>query len=130
MQLLVLVESYIAWHYGRAYIDMYRIWMNLFWFIFHFFSISTLLSTFFQPWKRMDEQYPKGFDPAGWAGVIIINTLMRLVGMTVKAVLILFGLFLSLTLLLVGLVVFAVWTAMPIFLVSIIALGIYLTIHG
>ncbi len=130
MQPLVLAESYIMWHYGQAFRDMYRIWMNLFWFVFNFFSITVLFATFFEPWKRMNEQYPKGFDPAAWAAAVIVNTLMRLMGMIVKTIIILFGLLLALLLLLAGLAVFAVWIIMPIFFVALIVLGIYLLIHG
>jgi len=130
MQAATFALHYTHWHYGRAYSDMYRVWMNLFWFIFNFFSVTTLLSTFLQPFKRMDEGYPKGFDPSGWAQVVIVNVLMRFVGMMMRAIMILFALFLSLLLFLFGIIVFVVWTIMPAFLVAIVVLGMYLLIHG
>lgn len=130
MKPLLLAESYVAWHYGRAYSDMFRVWMNLIWFIFNFFSIFLLLSTFFQPWKRMDEAYPKGFDPGGWASVVIVNILMRLVGMAARGILILFGLALASLLFLAGILVFIIWTIMPLFLAVLILLGMYLLLHG
>lgn len=127
---LVLAASYAHWHYGQAFRDMYRVWTNLIWFVFNFFSIATLISTFFQPFKRLDEGYPKGFDPAAWIQTLIVNVLMRFVGAMVRATLILIGLFFALLVSLGGLLVFAVWIIMPVFIVAIVVLGMYLLIHG
>ena len=130
MKPLVLAESYTRWHYGRAYRDMFAVWMNLLWFIFNFFSIFMLLGTLFQPWKRMGEGYSKGFDPAGWAETFIVNTLMRIVGAGARLTLILFGLLLAALLFFAGVIFFIVWTIMPVFLIAVILLGIYLLFHG
>lgn len=130
MQTLELAEHYTRWHYGRAYVDMYRVWANLYWFIFHFFSVSTLLRTLFQPWKRMDEGYSKGFDPGGWISTFFVNIVMRIVGMMVRLILISAGLVCALILVLAEIVWFALWTVMPAFISVLIVLGLYLLIHG
>lgn len=130
MKPLILAHSYVIWHYGRAYRDMLAVWGNLLWFIFNFFSIFMLLGTLFQPWKRMGEGYPKGFDPGGWASAVIVNTLMRVVGAVARGILILFGLFFAALLFFTGVVFFVAWTVMPIFLIAVIFLGVYLLLNG
>jgi len=130
MKPLVLAESYIAWHYAKAYRDAFAVWMNLLWFVFNFFSIFTLLSTFWEPWKRMDEGYPKGFDPGAWLSTLVVNMLMRIVGMVTRAVLILFGLVFAALIFFAGILFFALWTVMPALLIGIILLGVYLFLYG
>lgn len=130
MSPLILAESYIAWHYGRAYTDMFRVWLNFLWFVFNFFSIFTLLSTLFAPWKRMDEAYPKGLDIFGWLSTFIVNMLMRFVGLVTRTIIVLVGMIFATIVFLGGMAVFMVWTVMPIFLIVTALLGAYLLIYG
>ncbi len=123
---LILVESYVGWHYGRAYSDLYHVWMNLLWFAFNFFSIFLLLQTLFAPWKRMDEGYPKGLDIQGWLSTLTVNTLMRIVGAATRLFIVLIGLAFASAIFLGGIIVFVVWTIMPVFLISTLFLGVYL----
>jgi len=130
MKLGTLIGHYFAWHYGQAYKDIWRVWMNFIWFVFYFFSIEMLLHSLFQPWKRMGEEYPSGFAPVEILQVLVVNVLMRAVGFVVRAIVIVLGMSLVLVLSVVGAIVFAVWTIMPVFLIMLSSLGLSLLIFG
>jgi hypothetical protein len=125
-----LIEHYFTWHYGRAYADIYHVWMNFIWFFFNFFSINLLISTLFSPWKRMGEEYPAGFDIGRAISTWVVNILMRFVGAGTRLIVISVGLLLASITFLLGLIIFAIWTVMPIFFVALIILGISLIIYG
>lgn len=78
----------------------------------------------------MDEEYPKGFDVFGWFSTLIINMLMRIVGVAVRMLIIFIGLLFASMIFMGGILILAVWTIMPIFLVLILSLGLYLLSHG
>jgi hypothetical protein len=115
---------YVAWHYTKAFRRIYGIWTNFLWFVYHFFSIPLLLKTFFEPWQRMHEEYKKGVDPQELAGALIVNLLLRLVGMVLRAVVIVVGLALFLLILVGGLLCFLAWLILPLAIVYLLYLGI------
>lgn len=110
MKLVAILPTYIFWHYTRAIRDYIHISANFIWFIFYFFSIEILLKTLTDPWKRLSRDetaHPTFF------GNLVINILMRLVGISIRLATIALGL-LSLivvfSLLLLG---FFVWLILP-----------------
>jgi len=129
-KLISLMEHYFAWHYGQAYKDIYGVWTNFIWFCFNFFSISELFASLFQPWKRMGEEYPKVFNFSVIIQTLIVNILMRFVGVMVRLLVISIGLAFASLIFLIGLTILLLWTVMPICIVALIILGISLIIHG
>lgn len=127
---LILTESYFAWHYGQAFIDMFHIWLNFLWFIFNFFSISALINTFFDPWKRMGESYPKGFDITGVLSTLVVNLLMRAVGIMVRIIVLAIGLAFILVTIVVGLVICVSWALMPVVFVALAIISLHLIFYG
>jgi hypothetical protein len=129
-KLISLLEHYFSWHYGQAYRDIYGVWMNFVWFCFHFFSISELLGSLFQPWKRMGEEYPRVPDLKIILQTFVVNLLMRFVGVMVRLLVIGIGLAFASLVFFIGLIIMALWTVMPIFIVAIIIIGLALILHG
>lgn len=130
MKLLILIESYFAWHYGRAFADMFHVWMNFLWFVFNFFSISALIETFFDPWKRMGESYPKGFDIAGVISTFVVNVLMRAVGIMVRLIVLCIGLAFAIVIFAAGLLIAILWAFMPIVFVALVILSLHLIFYA
>lgn len=130
MKPLVLIESYFSWHYGHAFVDMFHIWMNFFWFVFNFFSISTLIDTFFDPWKRMGEDYPKGFDIMGVISTLVVNLLMRVVGIMVRLIVLGIGLAFAFIILVAGIAVGILWALMPVAFVALVILALHLIFYA
>lgn len=114
---MLLPIEYLRWHYSGAFIDMLRVWRNLFLFLIDFFSIPLLLRTLLSPWRRLREERRHGFDLADFFSVLIVNIVTRIVGAMIRTVIIVIGLF-WLTLLLVGGILFvALWMVAPIVIV-------------
>ena len=124
MNAIKLVPIYLRWHYSTAFLDIFRIDGDIFWFLWHFFSVPDTFRTFFSPWQRMSEQYQKGLDIEEFASTFITNILMRIVGVIMRTILLLFaliGFFATFIVLFVG---FFVWLLMPFILIFLAFFGI------
>jgi len=127
MNFLLIIPYYFSWHYSQGILDYFRVWKNLIWFLWNFFSIKVLFKTFFTPFQRLKETYSGGLDLENFATSIIITTLMRIVGMFARTVIIILGL-ISLTVFIAGgLLGIILWLILPfavlwLMFISIIAL--------
>lgn len=121
-----LLVDYFVWHYSQALLDILRVWGNLMWFVGHFFSTPSLFKTFFSAWKRMYEEYPKkgNFDLEYMAGTFLVNIIMRIVGMVIRAVFILISLLGMFIVLFGGVLFVAFWIVAPIALVILFTSGL------
>ncbi len=119
MDASLLLVDYVRWHYTRAFRDIGATWLNIAWFVTHFFSMPLLLRTFFSPWKRVTEEYhKKGIEAL--ASTFLVNTLSRLIGICVRLVILVMGVA-TLLITVLGLIVFlVVWIVLP--LVSVMSL--------
>ncbi len=126
---LVLIEYY-KWHYGRSLAEFFKISKTFFGFLIHFFSISLLLRTLFHPWRRMKEQYSGGLDLKALFSSLIVNTLMRLIGIISRLVIILLGIFTLLSSFVVSVVGFIVWIFLPLISIGCVVAGISLIIQA
>ncbi len=128
MNFLAVLPYYIYWHYAQGLIQLARNIGGFLLFELHFFSIGSLLKTFFSPFQRLTENYSKhSFDVEAFLSVLIVNIIMRVVGMCVRTVLlviagitliisiILGGLFLVLWLIIPLLLLFGVFSALVTF---------------
>lgn len=118
------IFSYISWHYSKAFLNIFGIFSNFFWATYRFFSISLLLKTFFSPWRRLDVSYTKKFDPGEFFGSLIVNTLMRLVGMFMRLVVILIGIICLLVLFVFEIAFFLFWIILPAIIIWLFYVGI------
>jgi len=117
---------YIWWHYTTAIVDLVRLGKNFFWFVGHFFSFGTLLRTFFNPWKRMSEQYPSIIEFGAFLDTFLVNILMRVVGIITRSVLLIAGLLSFILTFVFFIFSFVVWLLAPIIIGCIFGIGIYL----
>jgi len=118
-----LIGSYLIWHYGEAFKDIWNHLKNLLSFIYHFFSIPVLLKTFFAPWRKLGEQYPKGIDIAGMLSTFFINSLMRCIGALFRFCLIVFGCVVLFAAFCLGLFTFVFWAVFPVILIVVFLSG-------
>ena len=65
----------------------------------------------------MDVGYGKGFDIENFIGPFIVNSLMRIVGMILRVIIILVGLFCASILFLFGIIVTVAWIFLPVIIV-------------
>ena len=117
------------WHYTRAFKDIFTIWRDLTYFVFHFFSIPILLRTFFAPWKRIEAQRETaGLDLKDYFSTKLVNLILRLVGAFLRTVLIAIGLMCTGTIVVLGLGFLVVWPFLPFIIVMFISAGITLVV--
>jgi len=90
--MIEVFPSYFKWHYGKSFLELLGIIKNLLSFVVHFFSFKLLLKTLFHPWRRMKENYAHGLDLGSLFSSLLVNTLMRIVGLISRLVLIFVGL--------------------------------------
>mgnify|MGYP001607940035 FL=1 len=110
MTLLNLPLAYLRWHYSAAWVDLLRLFMNLAWFLYHFFSIDLLLPTLFSPWKRLHESR---HGAAGLLGALILNFILLCFGFALRLATLCLGIA-SLALLALFFVAFLfLWVLMP-----------------
>lgn len=123
MSIFSLIGNYFLWHYSTAFINMFRIWGDFFWFVYHFFSIPVLVHTLFSPWKKIHEERESvGFNVQDIFSALVVNTIMRIIGFFFRVILIAVGMFSVVFVFVAGVVVFAVWVLAPVLiLVSLIS---------
>jgi hypothetical protein len=124
MNAIKLVPIYLRWHYSTAFVDMIRIDGNIFWFLWHFFSVPDTFRTFFSPWERMGERYKKGLNVEDMASTFVVNTLMRLVGMIMRTMLLFFALICFIVAFIVTALGFLIWVFIPFILIGLAVAGI------
>jgi hypothetical protein len=117
------IVSYFTWHYGRAFAEIWNTCTNYIWAVWHFFSVPLLFKTFFSPWRKLDVGYGRGLDIENFIGPFIVNSLMRLVGMILRAVIICIGLLGIVVVFLFGIAVTVVWIFLPVIIVYLIWQG-------
>lgn len=118
----MIILDYFLWHYGRAIKQGLNAWKNILWFFANFFSITLLLKTLFQPWKRIFERSGQGFDPGRFFEAIIINTMMRLVGFVMRSIVLIIGIATEIIAVFLGILFLCVWLAGPFLLFPLIIL--------
>ncbi len=127
MRFAMVIGHYFIWHYGRAVRDLTRIYRNLIVFVFNFFSVSILVNSYFAPWRRMGEAYPKkSVDPFDYFSTFTVNLIMRCVGIFMRTIVIVLGMASTILMILSYPVVLLVWLVLPlvVLVISFIGLGL------
>ncbi len=119
-----ITAYYFAWHYSRGITDYLRNWMNLVWFLWHYFAVGLMLKTLFATFRRIETPKRPGFHPDDMAGDMVVGMLMRLIGFFMKSVIILVALIALLFVLVGGALLFMLWLCAPLTLIVLTGAGI------
>lgn len=122
----IVFFSYFKWHYFDSLKDAAVIWRDFLFFIYHFFSLKYLVLSFFKPWRRMGEVYGGGLNIYDFLETIIINTILRLVGMLIKIITFVLGLTAEILTFFGGLIFLAFWFFLPLIFVFVFLKGFIL----
>ncbi|MCK5095859.1 MAG: hypothetical protein KAR24_00735 [Candidatus Pacebacteria bacterium] len=123
----IILRDYFRWHYSKAFVDIFHIWRNITHFVFHFFSISALFRTLFQPWKRIEAQREtRGFDIGDYLSTKMVNLMMRLVGFVMRLMLITIGFIFIMIVVIVGIQFLVVWAVLPAVVLFVGVAGLHL----
>jgi len=119
---LLFFPYYVKWHYGRGLKDLFRNISIGVSFVFSWFSVSELTQTLFAPWRRLGEEYQKGFHPEEFFSALLINTIMRIVGFVFRLIVIAAGLIATGLAIAASLVIAFVWIFYPFVLAFLLVL--------
>jgi hypothetical protein len=123
-QKATLPGYYLWWHYTTALVDFGGVVRNLAWFLWNFFSIPLLLKTLIAPWRRLVDTEVSKSGIETLLSHVIINTVMRIVGLGARVVTISFGV-LSLILLCAGAAIALVgWLLLPLIIAVLVLLAL------
>lgn len=114
--------TYLLWHYSIAWEDLFRLYRNLAWFLWNFFSIRILAETLIAPWHRRKERPEK--DTAGILGSFILNSILRLVGFFIRTLTILVGLLTLILFSLLFALFLILWPFLPLVIVGSFVWGV------
>lgn len=119
-----IINNFFQWYYLEMTKLILRIWKNFLIFILNYFSISSLLKTFFSPWKNYRESYGRGFDLKRYLTAFFSNILFSLLGMFTRIFLLIISFLLQFFIALGGMIVFLIWIFLPLLLVVGIVVGL------
>lgn len=126
MLFLSIVHHYLLWHYSRAFLEIFHVWLNLMWFVVNFFSIPQLLRSLFSPWKRIVEDRGEKWNFEDLAGFILIGFISRLIGFILRSIIITIGLVALFIVVFSGFAVYAFWLVAPLVIIGLLGFGITL----
>lgn len=108
-----VIIKWLLWHYFEMPKFLTSVWKNYILFATNYFSLTLLLKTFIDPWRRNLWKYPKGFDLGGIFSTFVSNVFSRILGSMLRIVLIITGALFQILVLVVGLLVILVWILIP-----------------
>lgn len=121
-----IIGGYLRWHYGRAFGELFHLWLNFLWFVIHFFSLKELSRALFAPWRRMTEEKQRGLNFENLAAYIIVNLLSRAVGFIMRSSVLVVGLVCLTVIIVVGTLTFVLWLFLPAIAIASFVTGISL----
>jgi len=123
---IVLIQ-YLTWQFIDSPKSILRGWYNLLFFNLNYFSVPTLLRTFFSHWHRYYLSYGKAFRPARYFEAFVFNIFSRIIGAIFRTVFIIVGTALEVLIIGGGIIVILGWLVLPFLLIFGLIFGIRLT---
>lgn len=97
--------------------------------IYSYFSVSILLRTLFDPWKR-DNFTIENASLQDRAKVALDNLISRLVGFIIRLFTMIFGLLVDFSFFLIMIIILIVWFMLPIVIIALIVNGVRMVLNG
>lgn len=129
MKTTLVIFGYLKWHYTRAIYSLSQIWGNFIYFVAEFFSLKLLFTNFFDPWKRMSDRYPNNFNIKEYFYAFMTNTIVRMVGITMRSFLIVIGLTCYFATILFYPLVIMIWLTLPFIITALVTMGIIIILR-
>lgn len=115
-----LFIDYTSWHYSYALLNILRLGKEFIRFFFNLFSVPLFIRSFFSPIFSVSADLGEADDGADTVALIISAVLMRVLGMILRSIFIVLGLFFSSITFVFFVCIFLLWLVTPIvFVVSV-----------
>lgn len=124
-----LIAQYLRWHYAESLRDFFRIWGNIVWFGYHFFSFRLLLRTIISPYHLVRETSGRrGVELSVIAENVVYNLAMRVIGFVARVFVLVAGTFFEATAIAGGAITLVIWFALPVLIIGLFPTGFILLI--
>jgi len=113
-----IISQYLVWQFLDVPRQLFSVWRNFLLFVVNYFSLPSLLKTFFAPWKKYEWSYGQGFDAKRYLEVFFSNLMSRVLGAIVRSFIVIAGLIAAIVVILLGLIIFIGWLFLPLILLA------------
>ena len=127
MNRIIFVQALI-WYFWDMPKGILIAWKNYLYFNLKYFSIPTLLRTFFTHWHRYYYPYGDKWNPMRYVEAFVFNGFSRIIGVILRTAFIIIGLVFEIAILIIGLVVFLGWFTLIPLILFLLIIGIGLLI--
>lgn len=118
----MLALAFFSWWYGRGWRDVSKKIVAAIFGIGQAFSVSLLLRSLFEPWRRITTDSGKGL--SFHIQAILDNTISRFVGFIVRLLVLLTALLMTIAMSILGLIQLILWPLLPPAVIVTILFGI------
>jgi len=98
----ILLAHCLSWQFFDVPREVLRGWKNFLWFNLDYFSVPTLLRTFFSHWHKYRYPYGKRFAPWRYFEAFVFNTFSRIIGIIFRTVFIILGILIEILIFFIG----------------------------
>lgn len=116
----------LIWQFFDMPRAILKSWQTFLWFNLNYFSVPTLLRTYFSHWRRYRYPYGKVFELWKNIETFVFNMMSRIIGAILRTVFIIIGLAIEVLIILIGIIIFLGWLVLPFFLIFGLIFGISL----
>lgn len=117
----MIIIDVVSWWYGWGWFHVLEVMKRRLVRIFNIFSIRQMLKTLFAPWKEDRVTGSQGLDQMMRA--LVMNAVARLIGFSVRTMILLFWAVVSIAMLAIGIGVFVIWPLAPFLVVALTVWG-------
>lgn len=121
-----IVFQIITWQFFDVPKEILKGWKTFLLFNLNYFSVPTLIKTYFSPWRRYSSHYGNILDFWKNFEVLVFNLMSRIIGAIMRTFFIIFGIVSEIFILFAGLIVLIVWLLFPVLLIIGLVFGINL----
>lgn len=126
MQTGWIILGYIKWHYSKAILALSKIWKTILIFLSDYFSLGLLIRNLFDPWKKMNDNYPTRFNLKNYVFAFITNIIVRIVGIIMRSGLILIAVLICMGWIILYPILILGWLMAPVIILGLFILGLNL----
>lgn len=119
----IIIPQYIVWHFFEAPKAIISAWQNFLVFGINYFSIPTLVATFFSHFHKYYYPYGNKWDMGRWIEALVFNFISRVFGAILRATFIVMGVIFEALIFIFGVLALFVWIFLPVILISGLIIG-------